>query len=155
MASIVVGSVNCRGLANKVKRLDIFSICKKRYDIAVLVDTHCCLENENKWLQEWGYTGKFSSYSNRSRGVAVLFKNSFEFKINNEIIDNNEKNIKQKNISKLLLEGNQVVQDQNAILREQTLFYETLNKSSNSRDEENATFMKENKPFLNKPGRED
>ena len=89
MASIVVGSVNCRGLANKVKRLDIFSICKKRYDIAVLVDTHCCLENENKWLQEWGYTGKFSSYSNRSRGVAVLFKNSFEFKINNEIIDNN------------------------------------------------------------------
>ncbi|CAG2188066.1 E3.1.11.2 [Mytilus edulis] len=88
MASIVVGSVNCRGLANKVKRLDIFSICKKRYDIAVLVDTHCCLENENKWLQEWGYTGKFSSYSNRSRGVAVLFKNSIEFKINMEIVDN-------------------------------------------------------------------
>jgi hypothetical protein len=58
-----------------------FFICKERCDITDLTDTHCCLENESQWFGEWGYIGKFSSYSSRSRGVAVLIKNSFEFKI--------------------------------------------------------------------------
>ena len=35
----------------------------------------------------WGYISRFSSHSSTSRGVAVLFKNSFEFHINQEIID--------------------------------------------------------------------
>jgi hypothetical protein len=87
MSSVIIGSVNCRGLAEKIKRGDIFPICKERYYITVLADTHCCLENESHWLGEWGYIGKFSSYSSRSRGVAVLYKNSFEFKINSEILD--------------------------------------------------------------------
>ena len=66
-----------------------FFICKERCDITVLTDTHCCLENESQWLEEWGYIGKFSSYSSRSRVVAVLFKNSLEFKINSAILDTN------------------------------------------------------------------
>jgi hypothetical protein len=74
---------------NYIKRVDIFCICKELYDITVLTDTHCCLENESQWLGEWGYIGKFSCYSSRSRGVVVLFKNSFEFKINSEILDTN------------------------------------------------------------------
>ena len=64
-----------------------FSICKERYDITVLTDAHCCLENESHWRGECGYIGKFSSYSSRSRRVAVLFKNSFESKINSEKLD--------------------------------------------------------------------
>ena len=87
MSSVIIGSVNGRGLAEKIKRGVIFSICKERYDITVLTDTHCCLENESHLLGECGYIGKFSSYSSRSRRVAVLFKNSFEFKINSEISD--------------------------------------------------------------------
>jgi hypothetical protein len=88
MSSFIIGSVNCRGLAEKIKKKsDIFSICKERYDITVLTDTHCYLENESHWFGEWGYIGNFSSYSSRSRGVAVLFKNSFEYKINSEILD--------------------------------------------------------------------
>ena len=89
MSSVIIGSVNCRGLAEKIKRVDIFCICKELYDITVLTDTHCCLENESHWLVEWGYIGKFSCYSSRSREVAVLFKNSLEFKINSEILDTN------------------------------------------------------------------
>ena len=89
MSSVIIGSVNCRELAEKIKRGDILSICKERYDITVLTDTHWCLENESQWLGEWGYIGKFSCYSSRSRGVVVLFKNSFEFKINSEILDTN------------------------------------------------------------------
>ena len=85
-SSVIIGSVNCRGLAEKIKRGDIFSICKERYDITVLTDTHCCLENESHCRGECGYIGKFSSYSSRSRRVAVLFKNSFEFKINSAIL---------------------------------------------------------------------
>ena len=89
MSSVIIGYVNCRGLAEKIKGGDIFSICKERYDITVLTDAHCCLENESQWLCDWGYIGKFSSYSSRSRGVTVLFKNSFEFKINSEILYTN------------------------------------------------------------------
>ena len=91
MSSVIIGSVNCRRLAEKIKRGDICSICKECYDIpvTVLTDTHCCLENESHWLREWGYIGKFSSYSSRSRRLAVLFKNSFEFRINREILDTN------------------------------------------------------------------
>jgi hypothetical protein len=47
ISSVIIGSVNCWGLAEKIKRGDIFSICKERYDITVLTDTHCCLENES------------------------------------------------------------------------------------------------------------
>ena len=87
--SPVVGSLNCRGLAKKVNRVDIFTLYKDRYDISVLIDTHSCTEYENLWSNEWDYVCNFSSHSNRSRGVAVLFKSSFEFKIHTESLDIN------------------------------------------------------------------
>jgi hypothetical protein len=40
-----------------------------------------------KDIYNLGYISRFSSHSSASRGVAVLFKNSFEFHINQEIID--------------------------------------------------------------------
>ena len=30
---------------------------------------------------EWGYTCYFASFSSQSRGVAILFNNNFEFKV--------------------------------------------------------------------------
>jgi exonuclease III len=57
------------------------------YDISILVDTHSTKQREKQWQHEWGYISRFSSHSSASRGVAVLFKNSFEFHINQEIID--------------------------------------------------------------------
>jgi hypothetical protein len=86
ISSVIIESVNCRELAGKIKIRDNFSICKERYDIT---DTHCFLENESQWRGECGYIGKFGSYSSRCRGVVVLFKNSFEFRINSEILDTN------------------------------------------------------------------
>jgi len=38
MPSIVIGSVNCRGLADSVKGCDIFTKCKDLYDVTVLVN---------------------------------------------------------------------------------------------------------------------
>ncbi|CAG2211429.1 unnamed protein product [Mytilus edulis] len=87
MSTITIGSVNCRGLSETVKRIDIFTKYKDLYDITILVDTHSTSEKEKQWLHEWGYVGKFSSYSSKSRGVAILFKNTFEFKIHEETID--------------------------------------------------------------------
>ncbi|CAG2230507.1 unnamed protein product [Mytilus edulis] len=87
MSTITIGSVNCRGLSETVKRIDIFTKYKDLYDITILVDTHSTSEKEKQWLHEWGYVGKFSSYSSKSRGVAILFKNTFEFKIHDETID--------------------------------------------------------------------
>ncbi|CAG2214956.1 unnamed protein product [Mytilus edulis] len=87
MSTITIGSVNCRGLSETVKRIDIFTKYKDLYDITILVDTHSTSVKEKQWLHEWGYVGKFSSYSSKSRGVAILFKNTFEFKIHEETID--------------------------------------------------------------------
>ncbi|CAG2214176.1 E3.1.11.2 [Mytilus edulis] len=87
MSTITIGSVNCRGLSETVKRIDIFTKYKDLYDIIILVDTHSTSEKEKQWLHEWGYVGKFSSFSSKSRGVAVLFRNTFEFKIHGETID--------------------------------------------------------------------
>ena len=87
MSSIVIGSVNCRGLADSVKRCDIFTKCNDLYDVTILVDTQGIVENEKKWLHEWGYVAKFSSFSSNSREVAILLKHSFEFKIHDEVKD--------------------------------------------------------------------
>ena len=89
MTSIKIGSLNCRGLAEEVKRRDIFLRCKKRYDISILIDTHCKKEKENKWREEWGYKGFFSSHTGNSRGIAILFNNTFPFTVHNEIYDKN------------------------------------------------------------------
>ena len=87
MVSITIGSLNCRGLAEEVKRKDIFLRCKNKYDIAILTDTHCKKEYENKWQQEWGYTGFFSSHTSNSRGTAILLNNTFPFTVHREIYD--------------------------------------------------------------------
>jgi hypothetical protein len=59
MSSIVMGSVNCRRLADRGKRCDIFTKCKDLYHVTVLVDTHGIFENEKKWLHEWGCIANF------------------------------------------------------------------------------------------------
>ena len=56
---------------------------RKKLDICCLVDTHCKNEagEEIKWSNQWGYKGFFSSFNSQSRGIAVLFNNTFEYKL--------------------------------------------------------------------------
>jgi hypothetical protein len=69
MSSIVIGSLNCKGLiADSVKICDIFTKYKDWYEVTVLVDIHGIVEHEKKWLHEWGYIAKFSSFSSNSMG---------------------------------------------------------------------------------------
>lgn len=90
--SISVGCMNCRGLADKYKRNDVFNWFRnKRFDISVLIDSHCNAENENKWKAEWGNEVIYASVAGDSRGIAILFGNSFSYEIHSikRVLNNN------------------------------------------------------------------
>ena len=60
------------------------------YDIIFLQETHCCLNRHEKlWSKEWEGKSLWSMGTNRSRGVAVLFKQKVNFDISNVSLDAN------------------------------------------------------------------
>ena len=88
MDKISICSVNCQGLGNASKRRDVFKYLRdKNHSILCLQDTHFTKDIEHLIKSEWGYKAVFSSFSSQSRGVAILFKNNFEFKICNSYND--------------------------------------------------------------------
>ena len=90
MSNLKFGSLNCRGLfSDKIKRTDIFSKCKIEYDNTFLLDTHSTHSIENEWRCEWGSEAIFNSCSSNSRGIAILFKQSFKYTIHNSFKDSN------------------------------------------------------------------
>ena len=84
MDKIKIVSLNCQGIGCPKKRRDVFNyIRSKNPSIVCLQDTHFTSSIENLIESEWGYTTIFSSYQSNKRGVAILFKNNFEFIIHN------------------------------------------------------------------------
>ena len=80
--------MNCRGLANREKRQDIFAKLKEdRYDIGLLQDTHWDTNTLNTVMEEWGYKMICAPYKSNSRGTAIMLNNSFEFTIGETIND--------------------------------------------------------------------
>jgi exonuclease III len=78
-----IASMNCRGLANAQKRRDVFHFLRKEdYCIYCLQDVHLTKEMESVVRAEWGLNCYFSSYKSNARGVAILFNNNFEYKVN-------------------------------------------------------------------------
>ena len=76
-------SMNCQGLADAKKRRDVFHYLRtKACSIYLLQDTHFDSKLESYITAEWGYSCYFSSFSSNARGVAILFNNNFEFKVN-------------------------------------------------------------------------
>lgn len=90
MADLIkIASVNCQGLHTSSKRQDVLNFYKKQgYSILCLQDTHFTSEIEPFIETQWGYKCIFNSFRSNSRGVCLLFNNNFEFKIHNEIKDN-------------------------------------------------------------------
>ena len=77
-------NLTCRGLSSdQVKRRDIFSRCRARFDVTFITEK----ELEPYWKSEWGYKAYFSSYNSNSRGVKILIRNTFEFTVKQEISD--------------------------------------------------------------------
>ena len=80
---ITITSLNCQGLGNNDKRKDVLNFLKqKKYSIYCLQDTHFTEREENYIRAQWGYECFFNSYNSQSRGVAILFNNNFEYKLN-------------------------------------------------------------------------
>ena len=90
MADIKVISMNCRGLADPVKRRDVLNhLREKKPSIVFLQDIHLDNTNSKQIILEWGFEGLIAPFSRRSRGVAILFNNNFEYKIHSSISDPN------------------------------------------------------------------
>ncbi|MCG8432288.1 MAG: endonuclease/exonuclease/phosphatase family protein, partial [Candidatus Omnitrophica bacterium] len=51
-------------------------------------ETHSEPNTENKWEHEWGYKAFFSSHKGNSRGVAILFNNTFSYDLQGIDTDN-------------------------------------------------------------------
>ena len=83
-------SFNARGLGNFRKRRDVFHYLRnKTYSIICLQDTHFTEEQEQRIEIEWGYKCFFSLYTSNSRGVAILFNSTFQYKHHGTIRDVN------------------------------------------------------------------
>ena len=64
------------------KRRDVFHYLKiKKYSICFLQDIHIAPKLTKYVEAEWGYKAFFCPFTSQARGVAILFSNSFEFKI--------------------------------------------------------------------------
>ena len=81
--SLGILSMNVRGFfSDSKKRKDVFNwVRNKKASIICLQETHSTPEVERFWESEWGYKSIFCSYTSSSAGVAVLFRNNFEFEI--------------------------------------------------------------------------
>ena len=83
-------SLNVRGLGDNQKRREIFNwLRSKALSIYFLQEVHCSENVTTIWSAEWGYKTLFSSFSSAKRGVAILFNNSFDFKIQKTYADPN------------------------------------------------------------------
>ena len=87
-SNLKILSLNCRGLGNKSKRIDIFSRLRDdRADIVLLQDTHWDPNIVSLVREEWNFTFLSTEYDTRSRGTAILFNNTFEFTLGQNHID--------------------------------------------------------------------
>ena len=80
--SIVVLSANCRGLQNIKKRTDVLTYFKETdANIICLQDTHWTENDISSINQLWGNSCYIHGTRTNARGVAILFKNNFEYEI--------------------------------------------------------------------------
>ena len=88
MGSVKISSLNCQGLGSFQKRRDVFQYLRqKEYNIYFLQDTHFDKMSERQIRAEWGYECVFASKNTRSRGVAIMLNNNFDFKLKKTIKD--------------------------------------------------------------------
>lgn len=70
-------SLNTRGLRDNVKRKSIFLFCKNvKASYILLQETHSVEADEKFWCNQWGEKIILCHGTNKSAGVALLFKNS-------------------------------------------------------------------------------
>ena len=82
-------SFNCNGLGAFRKRKDVFDFLRnENASIYLLQETHWKDKDENFIRSLWGYDCIVAGNDSNSKGVAILFKNNFEYKVHNITKDN-------------------------------------------------------------------
>ena len=80
MHNLKILSMNCRGLASKGKRLDLFMKWRKeKYDIILIQDTHWSRETIIQVKEEWGAKTINSTFSTNARGTSILINKNLEY----------------------------------------------------------------------------
>lgn len=83
-------SLNVNGLGDNFKRQSMFFWIKKfKYDLVFLQETHTVKDIENRWKTEWGGDIYFSHGKSNKSGVAILINKNLDYKIVEEISDEN------------------------------------------------------------------
>ena len=86
--SIVVSSMNSRGLQDKLKHSDVLDYFNNLdTNIICLQDTHWTEKDFKKIYKLWNNPIYLNGISTNSRGVCILFKSNFEFNVNTIIKD--------------------------------------------------------------------
>ena len=85
---LTFATLNVNGASTHEKQKDIFDFLRrKNLDLIFLQETHWKSESENIIRSIWGYNCFVSGNSNQRKGVAILFKNSFTYKLHKVIKD--------------------------------------------------------------------
>ena len=83
-----IASFNINGASRYDKQKDVFDyLRKKSFDIILLQETHVKTGSENYLRSIWGYNCFVCGNSSASKGVAILFRNSFLYTLHNVIKD--------------------------------------------------------------------
>ena len=82
-------SANCQGLRDKIKRLDVWNyLLKFNPNVICLQDTHLTPNDENQLKLMSNCHCLISGKKTNARGVAILLRNNFAYKITNSFSDN-------------------------------------------------------------------
>ena len=74
MSDLSIVSMNVRGLADHMKRLDVFDFLKKHNaSIYCLQDFHSTMQNESDYKEEWGSNNIFTCVTSKNRDTTILF----------------------------------------------------------------------------------
>ena len=94
MNKFKIASINCNGIADSLKRKDVFDKIRQ-YDcnIYLLQETHLKETDETFIRTGWGYQVILAGNSSNTGGTAILFKNNFEYSVGRVEKDENGKYI--------------------------------------------------------------
>ena len=90
MDNLNILSMNCNGLADNLKRKDIFDVLRKlNYNLYFLQETHLQEGDENFVRSGWGFDVITAGKSSNSGGTAILINNNFQYTITRTIREPN------------------------------------------------------------------
>ena len=82
MTNSIIKSLNCRGIRDGLKRMDILNRAKKREsNIICLQETHIIGKDLNTLSNEWNIKYLIAGNKTNARGVMVILDTNFEHKI--------------------------------------------------------------------------